>query len=180
MADETVRYADELEALVGSEPPPRKNIWKSPKFLAMTTGGILVVAVISLLIWLHFQGRVSTDNAQVDGHIIPIASKVYGTVSEVLVTDNQFVKKGQVLVRIDPRDYQAKVDQVKAALALAQSQARAANAGVPLTRATTLSGTSEAEAQVGAASADVAKAQTEYQRSSTADIAAAQAAVESA
>ncbi len=180
MAEETARYADELESLVGGETPPRQSRLKNPKFLALIFGGIIIFGAIAFFIWLHFHGRVSTDDAQVDGHIVPIASKIYGTVGEVLVSDNQFVKKGEVLVRIDPRDSQAKLDQAKAALALAQSQARAANAGVPLTRQTTLSGTSEAEAQVSAARADVAKAQTEYQRSSTADIAAAQANVESA
>ena len=50
------------------------------------------------------------------------------------------MKAGQVLVRIDPRDYQAKVDQAKAALALAQRQLQAAHAGVPLARDTTQSG----------------------------------------
>ena len=55
---------------------------------------------------------------------------------EVLVNDNQQVKKGQVLVRLDPRDYQAKVDQARAAVAVAESQAQGASVGVPLIRAT--------------------------------------------
>ena len=66
--------------------------------------------------WAHLNGRESTDNAQIDGHIVPVASKIYGTVSEVLVHDNQRVKAGDVIVRIDARDYQARVDQAKAAL----------------------------------------------------------------
>ena len=60
-----------------------------------------------------------------DGHITPVASKIYGKVAEVLVDDNQHVKAGQVLARIDARDYQAKVDQAKAARALAEGQAQA-------------------------------------------------------
>ena len=67
---------------------------------------------------------------------------------EVLVDDNQQVKQGQVLVRIDPRDYQAKVDQAQAAVAVAESQAQGANAGVPLTRDTTGSSVTAAEAQL--------------------------------
>ena len=59
--------------------------------------------------------RVSSDDAQVDGHITAIAPKITGNVIEVPVLDNQPVKAGQVLVRIDPRDYQAKVDMAKAA-----------------------------------------------------------------
>ncbi len=95
--------------------------------------------------------RVSTDDAQVDGHIIPISPKIYGKVLEVLVDDNQQVKQGQVLVRIDPQDYQAKVDQAQAAVAVAESQAQGANAGVPLTRDTTGSSVTAAEAQLSAA-----------------------------
>ena len=59
--------------------------------------------------YLHFQDRVSSDDANVDGHITAIAPKIGGNVVEVLVQDNQPVKAGDVLVRIDPRDFQAKV-----------------------------------------------------------------------
>jgi len=76
----------------------------------------VLLLTLSLLIYYH--DRVTIDDAQVDGHIVPIASKIYGTVAEVLVDDNQPVKAGQVLVRIDPRDYQAKLAQAKAALAM--------------------------------------------------------------
>ena len=69
------------------------------------------------------------------------------TIADVLVDDNQPVKAGQVLVRIDPRDYQASADQAKAALALAESQAQAAQVGVPMTQETTRSYTSSADAQ---------------------------------
>ena len=108
---------------------------------------MLAIAVVALLAYYH--NRVSTDDAEVDGHIVPIASKIYGTVAEVLIHDNETVKAGQVLVRIDPRDYQARVDQAKAALALAQARAQAAGVGVPLTQETTDSTTSGADAQLG-------------------------------
>src|SRR2546430_2055545 len=62
---------------------------------------------------LYYHNRESTDDAQVDGHITPMASKVYGRVAEVLVDDNQHVKAGQVLVKIDPRDYQTAADEAK-------------------------------------------------------------------
>ena len=64
---------------------------------------------------------------------MPVASKIYGNVAEVLIHDNEMVKAGQVLVKIDARDYQAKSDLAAAALALAQAQSQAAKAGVPLT-----------------------------------------------
>ncbi len=80
-----------------------------------------------------FHNRESTDDAQVDGHITPVASKIYGRVAKVLVTDNEAVKAGQLLAQIDPGDYQAAADQAKAALALAESEARSAGIDVPRT-----------------------------------------------
>ena len=94
------------EAAVRS-PQPRS------KALLVILGGGLVVALVAAGFWLHYRYRVSTDDAQVDGHIVPISAKVYGSALEVPVNDNQQVKAGDVLVRIDPRDLQAKVDQEK-------------------------------------------------------------------
>jgi membrane fusion protein (multidrug efflux system) len=167
-------YRSDVDETTPESPRSRRKLWIGLVLAAV------ILAAAGLFAYMHYQGRVSTDNAQIDGHIVPVASKIYGTVAEVLVNDNQLVKAGQVLVRIDPRDYQARVDQAKAALAYAESQARGASAGVPLTTQTTASGTSEALAQLSAAQAEVVRAQVEHQRSSTADIAAAQANVASA
>src|SRR6202044_3020923 len=124
--------------------PPPKN---SSRKLAII-GALVVLAALGVYLWVHSLDRVSTDDAQVDGHIIPISPKIYGKVLEVMVNDNQQVKQGQVLVRIDPGDYKAKLDQAQAAVAVAESQALGANAGVPLVRDTTGSGVSSAEAQL--------------------------------
>ena len=139
----------------------------------------LLAAVAGTASWYHFRDRVSTDNAQVDGHLMPVASKIYGNVAEVLVLDNQKVKAGQVLVKIDARDYQAKVDLAQAALALAQAQAQAAKAGVPLTAQTTASGTSGAEALLAAAQADYNRARAAYEQAAGAEISYARSNVES-
>ena len=129
--------------------------------------------LVGLLLYYH--NRESTDDAQVDGHITPIASKIYGRVGQVLVDDNQPVKAGQVLVKIDPRDYQASLDQAKAQLALAESDARSAGVDVPRTQENVASGTSNADAQLAGAIADLASAQATYDQSRTADLAYAQA-----
>jgi membrane fusion protein (multidrug efflux system) len=81
------------------------------------------------------------------------------------------------LVKIDPRDYQAAVDQAKAALDLAEGEARSAGVDVPRTAENVASGTSSADAQLLGAQADVAKAQATYQQAQTADLAYAQANV---
>src|SRR5260370_1780747 len=107
-----------------------------------------------------------------------MAAKVYGRVAHVLVDDNKAVKVGQVLVKIDPRDYQAALDQAKASLALAESEARSAGVDVPRTRENVASGNSNADAQLLGAQADLARAQATYEQAQTADLAWAQANVE--
>jgi membrane fusion protein (multidrug efflux system) len=107
-----------------------------------------------------------------------MASKVYGRISQVLVDDNQLVKPGQILVKLDARDYQAAVDQAKANLALAESEARSAGVDVPRTRENVASGNSSAEAQLMGAQAELARGQATYEQAQTADLAWAQANVE--
>jgi len=139
-------------------------------------GAILLAALLGL--YLYFHNRESTDDAQVDGHITPIAAKIYGRVAKVQVNDNQAVKAGQVLVQLDPADYQAALDQAKGALALAEGEARSAGVDVPRTTEDTASGTSSAQAQLAGAQADLMRAQATYEQSQTADLAYAQANIE--
>jgi len=152
--------------------------WADPRFRRPIQAGAVAVAVITAALILHYHNRVSTDDAQVDGHIVPMASKIYGNVLEVRVEDNEPVKAGQVLVRIDPRDYQARADQAKATLALAESQAQAASVGVPWVREITQSGTSGAEAQLAVAQAEYERAKVVYEKDSTAELAYARANIE--
>jgi membrane fusion protein (multidrug efflux system) len=140
-------------------------------------GGVVLIAV-AVGLFLYYHNRESTDDAQVDGHITPIASKIYGRVASVLVNDNEAVKAGQTLVKIDPADNQAAVDQARAALDLAESEARSAGADVPRTAENVASNTSGADAQLLGAQADVAKEQATYEQAQTADLAWAQANVE--
>jgi len=143
----------------------------------LTFGGIAVFVLVAGL-FLYFFNRESTDDAQVDGHITPISAKVYGRVAEVLVNDNQPVKAGQPLVRLDARDYQAALDQAKAQLTLAESEAQSAGVDVPRTRENTASGTSSADAQLLQAQADAMRAEVSYDQARTADLAWAQANVD--
>jgi membrane fusion protein, multidrug efflux system len=158
------------------EEPPKGLANPNLRRLAVLGGVVLIAALVGLFLYYH--NRESTDDAQVDGHITPVASKIYGRVAQVLVDDNQPVKAGQVLVKIDPRDYQANLDQAKAALALAESDAQSAGVDVPRTRENVASGTSSADAQLAGAEADLAGAQVTYDQSRTSDLAWAQANVD--
>jgi len=155
---------------------PKSSANRGIRRLLAAGGAVALATIVGILVYYH--DRESTDDAQVDGHITPMASKVYGRVGQVLVDDNQAVKAGQVLVKIDPRDYQAAVDQAKAALLLAESEARSAGVDVPRTRENVLSGTSSADAQLMAQQADLARAEATYAQAQTADLAWAQANVE--
>ncbi|PYU85121.1 MAG: HlyD family secretion protein [Acidobacteria bacterium] len=150
----------------------------NPKLKRLLIGGGAVVVAAIAGLFAYYHNRETTDDAQVDGHITPMASKVYGRVAQVLLDDNQAVKAGQVLVKIDARDYQAAVEQAKASLALAESEARSAGADVPRTRENVASGNSSADAQFLGAQADLARAQVTYEQAQTADLRWAQANVE--
>jgi membrane fusion protein (multidrug efflux system) len=103
----------------------------------------------------------STDDAFLDGNIVSVAPKVSGQVSKVLVDHNQMVKQGDVLVEIDPRDYEMQLEQKKAALLSAKENSRLLEASFQLlgTQVETAQATakqSEAEAVANQASADQA------------------------
>ena len=155
---------------------PGKQVSSNLRMRLMLGGGVLLAVLLGL--YLYFHNRESTDDAQVDGHITPIASKVYGRVGKVLVRDNEQVKPGQVIVQLDPRDYQAALDEAKASLALAEGEARSAGVDVPRTSETAASDTSSAQAQLAGAQADLMRAQAAYDQAQTADLAYAQANVE--
>jgi membrane fusion protein (multidrug efflux system) len=166
MIDEEKPLNAEVEVHPARPAPRSRLVW-------MAFGGGLIAALIVFGIWSHFRYRVSTDDAQVDGHIVPISAKISGSILEVLVKDNQQVKAGDVVVRIDPRDYQAKLDEQKALLEVAGTQEQAALATVPLTRETTESGTSGMDAAVATAQAQASQSDLAAQQAATSDLAVA-------
>ena len=120
----------------------------------------VVVVVLGVSAWLWATaGQQSTDDAQVDAHVAPISSRVSGTVTQVLVMDNQPVEAGATLVVIDPRDYEVALEKAKAELATAEADAAAARAGVPITSTTATSNVSTARGGVEQAQAGVEEAQ---------------------
>ena len=147
-----------------------------PKIVAFLVV-LLIAAAAGVWMYYHYRDRVSSDDAEVDGHISAVAAKVAGNVVEVTVTDNQPVKAGDVLVRIDPRDFQARVEQARAALEQAESQVQSARLVVPWTSETTASGTQAADAQLAGARAEVERAKAAWEQASGADLAYAQANV---
>jgi membrane fusion protein, multidrug efflux system len=113
-------------------------------------GIVLIVLIIAgfFIYQTYFANRESTDDAQIDGHINPIAAKVSGHVVAINVEDNQFVKAGTVIVRIDATDYGVSLEKARADLVAAQTSAEAASTHVPMTSTTTSSQTNLAGAGI--------------------------------
>lgn len=169
--DEHVTDIDVASGNAEAPAPSIKHKFASAKSRRLLLAGGLFAVLALTVVVAYYWNRVSTDDAQVDGDIDPIASKVYGNVAKVLINDNQHVKAGEVVIRIDPRDYQAKVDQARAALALARARARAAEVTVPLTEETTSSVTAESGALVVARRAAYDRARAAYEQAAGADLA---------
>src|SRR5258707_14666190 len=136
----------------------------------LISGGAAVLVIVAGL-FIYYFNRESTDDAQVDGHITAVSAKVYGRVAEVLVNDNQPVKAGQALVKLDARDYQAALEQAKAQLALAESEAQSAGMDIPKTRENVASGTSHADGQLSGSQTGLMPAEEAYEKAKTSDTA---------
>jgi membrane fusion protein (multidrug efflux system) len=96
------------------------------KRVALVVLLILALGALAPFAWNYLQSYESTDDAQIDGHIDPLSSRIDGTVIRVHVEDNDRVKAGELLVEIDPRDFEVAVAQAKARLELAVAQVASA------------------------------------------------------
>jgi membrane fusion protein (multidrug efflux system) len=115
---------------------------------------VLVVAAIAAIpIYAYYSVRESTDDAQIDGHVIPISPRIAGRIVSVLVDDNQPVKAGESLVQLDPADYQVAVDQAQAQVSTAQANFVESQTNVPLTNITTRSSVNIGTTQINQAQA---------------------------
>jgi len=136
---------------------------KHPKAKYLLALVALALIAGAVFVWHYYSVRESTDDAQIDGHIDPISARVTGTAIRVLHDDNDVVKAGDVLVELDPKDYQVALERAKADLASAEANAVAANVGVPLTTTTSSSQLAAADAGVRSAEREVQAAQARVQ-----------------
>jgi membrane fusion protein, multidrug efflux system len=125
-------------------------------------GAVILAAVGAYFAWRFFSSYESTDDAEVDGHLMPLSARVSGYISKVNVDDNQYVTAGTVLAELDPRDYQVALDKAQADLADAIATAQSAGITVPITHVSTTGQISSAEADVLSSQAGVEAAQKQY------------------
>ena len=130
--------------------------------------GIMVAAVlvVAMAYWLHGRRFESTDDAFVDGNVVQISPQVAGVVAKLYFTDNQDVRKGDILLEIDPRDYDTQLAAAKAALKIAVAQKDAATANLALIKVSSGAGLDEATGALNQArhAVDVAKSQVAVTR----------------
>jgi membrane fusion protein, multidrug efflux system len=133
----------------GAEVVVRKRpLYKRPVFLIVAAVILILAAVFGTRYWLYARAHESTDDAFIDGHIVQVSPKVSGYVAKVYVKENQDVQKGDLIAELDARDYEARVEQAKAALQAGEARLREARTGVELTRANTRANTQQAAATV--------------------------------
>jgi membrane fusion protein (multidrug efflux system) len=124
---------------------------------------IAVIALLALAVWWHSTYSENTDDAQVNGHLLQVSSRINGQVLKVYVDENQVVKEGDLIAELDPRDYQVAVENAEAALASAQANAAAANVNVPITTVNTGSNLTAADANVSGSHDAVEQAQQQLE-----------------
>ncbi|HEY9128028.1 MAG TPA: HlyD family secretion protein [Acidobacteriaceae bacterium] len=125
----------------------------------IVVGAILIVLLAAGLGWyLYARQFEDTDDAQIDGHLNPVAARIDGTIKAVYTDDNQSVEAGKVLVELDPNDYKVALDQARAQSDQAQAQLQAAHPNLPITMSSNRADLTSQQAQVASADAAVAAA----------------------
>jgi len=138
-----------------AQPPSRRR--------AIVAIVIVLLVVVAVALWWHSTFTENTDDAQVNGHLIQVSSRIGGQVLKVDVQENQLVKAGDAIAELDPADYQVAVENAEAALASAQANAAAADVAVPIAAANTGSNLSSAGADVSGTEAGVEQVKNQLQ-----------------
>jgi membrane fusion protein, multidrug efflux system len=181
MPEENSSSSPEAGASVYATPPPEKKYSPAERRKRRRNIIIIVAAVVlmvaGLLLWHYLSGYESTDDAQADVHLYPVSARISGYVIRVNVADNQWVNKGDVLVEIDPTDYQIALEQAQANLANAEATAKSLNITVPITSVNsvsqlqfTSSGIEDARAAVSAAEKQLTAAHQQVEAAQANDL----------
>lgn len=145
-----------------SDEQPRKRPGKKPLIILAIV--VIVMLLVGFWFWFSTRNIETTDDAFTEGDAVTIAPKASGYVVQLLVKDNQRVKKGDLLLVIDPRDNSAQRDQARAQLGLAQAQLHQAQAQLALSRVQYPAQRDQALADQAKAQANLLNAQADYRR----------------
>jgi membrane fusion protein, multidrug efflux system len=137
---------------------------RSKKPLIILGVVVVIAAIIAFFVWFAHRNQVSTDDAYTDGNVVIMAPKVSGYVIELFIDDNARVRKGDLLLRIDPRDFQTARASALGQLALAKAQLKSADTALRIARVQYPAQLVSAQAQRQAAAAVLSQAQASYAR----------------
>jgi membrane fusion protein, multidrug efflux system len=160
MAQSTTTTETRTQPQEQALPPPRRKRGLSRRTLVIAVAGLVIVAAVVAYYILFIAPYESTDDAFVDGYTTLVSSRVPGQVMQLLIRDNQIVRQGEVLIQLDPRDYEASLAEARAALASARSQEAQSRAQLEVSQARV----SQAGATEVAAEADAQRANNDLQR----------------
>lgn len=148
-------------------PPDPQEEARQKRVSRIKPVGFLILVVLAtggVYYWFSGRNLESTDDAFTDGRAVIVAPQVAGAVISLDVGDNQFVKQGQPLIHIDPRQYQNDRDLADGALATAEAQMAGQQFGLEVARKNFPAQLAQAQAQLASAKATLAKAQSDYDR----------------
>src|SRR6185369_9207382 len=129
------------ESLMGSEEKPKAGKGLNKKQHGGIVLALIIIcgAVFGVRHWMESKTHIETDNAFIESHIHTVSSRIPAVVKRVVVADNQFVHKGDLLVELDGSDYKARVKSASASLEMAKNeisgnyaQVESARAGIGL------------------------------------------------
>ena len=143
------------------EKPGKQSITRGKKILVISAAMLVAVAA-GYFAWNAFRYE-DTDDAQVDGHVMPLSARITGNIEQVLVMEGQLVHAGDVLVTIDPQDYKIASVQAQANLADAQATSASLHWSVPITSVTVRSNLDSAKTAVVNAEAAVRASEQNYE-----------------
>jgi membrane fusion protein, multidrug efflux system len=153
--------ADSTPTAVQAPPDDSTEVTQPSRRKGIIVAVIAVLVLVAVGFWWHSTYYEDTDDAQINGHLIQVSSRISGQVLKVSVDENQQVNKGDVIAELDPRDFQVAVESAKAALANAEAAAAAAQVNVPITTINTGSNLASAGADVTGATASVSQAEAQ-------------------
>src|ERR1700729_1752470 len=137
---------------------------RSKKTLIILGVVVVVGAIVAFFIWFAHRNQVSTDDAYTDGNVITMAPKVSGYVVDLFVDDNSRVRKGDLMLRIEPQDFRTAQAAAQSQLTLAKAQLKTAETALRIARVQFPAQLVSAEAQRQSAAAILAQAQASYAR----------------
>ncbi len=155
-----IEKRDEHSEAGKDEKPKQRSRWP----LVILIIAIVIAIIAGTIYWFLTKDEASTDDAFIDGRAIMVAPQVSGPVMQLAVNDNQFVHRGDVLIEIDPRPFQASYDQAQGQVAATEAQLANAKVALEKARVTAPAALLQAQGQLAQAEGQMFQAKAEYER----------------